>query len=101
MGECNKCEKYGHRASGFWGNNNKVNDNRNDNNNYINSNSIDNATTVEKEVIERLIYGQRIMRKKMTSTASLWYTHPEDKYQNITRKKTSNNGWGEVVSDCT
>ena len=31
--ECNKCGKYGHRASDFWVNINKVNDNRNNSKN--------------------------------------------------------------------
>ena len=34
---CNKCGKYGHRASDWWGNDNKGNDNRNDNKNNMKS----------------------------------------------------------------
>ena len=33
QGESNKCGKYGHRASDYWGNSNKVNDNINYNKN--------------------------------------------------------------------
>ena len=32
-GECNKCVKYGHIVSDFWGDSNKGNEKRNGNNN--------------------------------------------------------------------
>ena len=49
-----------------------------------NRDSIENAKTVGKEVIGRLIVGQRRNKNKMTLTTFLWGTHSVEKYQNMT-----------------
>ena len=43
-GKCNKCGKYGHRASYFWGNKNKISKNKNKGNPVL----MENPTTLEK-----------------------------------------------------
>ena len=59
--------------------------------------SMDNTTTMEREDTWRLIVGRRIKRNKMTSTTFFWEPQYAEKYQNMTRRNISNNGWEILV----